>query len=105
MSYKKEIRAMLIKMMLVTISLERIGQGGSGTSVSVTPRMELFPPQAIASSPADDTPSPHLHQEFVKERSNSYKEEEGKSRCFSPTRLKAKVMDADITFPMDNSQK
>lgn len=63
----KGIRAMLIKMMLVTISLERKGVGSWNLSFS-TPRMELFPPQAIASSPTDDTTSPTYIKEFVKRK-------------------------------------
>lgn len=55
-------------MMLVTISLERIGQRWFWNLSFSTPRMELFPPQAIASSPTDDTTSPTYIKEFVKRK-------------------------------------
>ena len=57
---------MLIEMMLVIISLERTGQCWFWNLNFCTPRMELLPPQAVASYPSDDTSSPI--KEFVKRK-------------------------------------
>ena len=53
-------------MMLVIISLERTGQCWFWNLNFSTPRMELLPPQAVASYPSDDTSSPI--KEFVKRK-------------------------------------